>query len=210
MRFVKADAVAFDIANLKQYTDTLYQRSFPLEDKPNGKELHRCKIDNMNNPREYYRCLAYWGSLFNDSLLIELGTKFGISALALSWNARNDVLSHDIVNAGQKTIMKDNITFRIKNVFVDKVYMRGFLESPFIFIDVQHDGPEEKVLLDFLIENEYKGITLWDDIYYNQPMKDFWQYAANTGADYNMHNLNNLRPGTGWGVIDFSKELEIV
>ena len=68
--------------------------------------------------KEHYRLLSYISSLYEDSILIDIGTYQGFSALALGYNQSNKVLSYDIVENESVNILKqnkicDNITFKI-------------------------------------------------------------------------------------------------
>ena len=45
---------------------------------------------------EHYKLLAYLSTLFNNELLIDLGTYRGLSALAMSYNQKNKVFTFDI------------------------------------------------------------------------------------------------------------------
>ena len=46
--------------------------------------------------KEHYRLLAYLSTLFNDQILFDVGTLKGYSALALSYNRANKIVSYDI------------------------------------------------------------------------------------------------------------------
>ena len=56
-----------------------------------------------------------------------------------------------------------------------------FLSSELIFVDIDpHDGIQEATVLDFLVENDYKGIMVCDDIgghgnNFHPPMHDWWE-----------------------------------
>jgi predicted O-methyltransferase YrrM len=66
----------------------------------------------------------------------------------------------------------DNITYLIKDGYdmLDDCH-----EYAMIFIDVDpHDGIQETKMIGKLIEKQYKGIVLLDDIRLNQDMYDMW------------------------------------
>lgn len=128
-------------------------------------------IDNVTQYTEYYaqpagenhyRLLAYISStLPSGSLVYDIGTKWGTSAYALSFNKNVKVVSYDISNPsiGLKVIPA-NIEFKVGDCRTDE----NILKADVILIDVDpHDGVWEKNFYDWLVENNYKGLTLWDD-----------------------------------------------
>jgi hypothetical protein len=72
------------------------------------------------------------------------------------------------------------------------------LKSPFIFIDVSHDGKLEREIYQYLCDNNYKGFTVWDDINLNPEMRSFW-------ADVKHEKRDITRYGhySGTGIIFF-------
>ena len=104
--------------------------------------------------------------------IADLGTYQGLSALALSINDRNTVFSYDIDLNYNIVRDKKNIQFIQKDIFDD---LDRILKCPIILIDIDpHDGIQEKMFFDKLIELGFKGMTIWDDI---NTMTLFWQYV---------------------------------
>lgn len=110
--------------------------------------------------REHYQLLANLSEDFSDKLFFDVGTNYGASAIALGNNKNNKVVSYDIKDLLTCKIEEENIEFCIGDVFKDE----RLLVSDMIFLDTFHDGSFEKVFLDFLVKNKYKGIVLMDDI----------------------------------------------
>ena len=145
--------------------------------------------------------LSHLSTYFNDSIIVDLGTRHGDSAVALSYNKSNRIYTYDIdhrTEAVEKFDNLDNVKYIIGNCLENnwngmtldddiprKVYfstygtktdMTGnvkkaisdkeiFLGSKLIFLDIDpHDGWQEKIVTDFLIENNWKGIMVCDDI----------------------------------------------
>lgn len=146
--------------------------------------------------REHYRLLSYISYLYNGSRLYDMGTYKGCSAVALSHNPANLVISYDIANLVE-TKRPDNVEFRLGNYFND---IGGILQSPFIFYDVDpHDGKLEYATVDFLKDIEYNGLVLFDDIKVNNEMKKFWN-----SIDLPKHELTHIGHWSGTGIVDFS------
>src|SRR5205085_1807573 len=94
--------------------------------------------------KEHYRLLAYLSTIYDDITIVDIGTKHGSSALALSYNIKNKIISFDICDAvtNVKIKTRSNITFQIDNIFesLDK-YKDLLLSSSIIFIDTDpHQG----------------------------------------------------------------------
>jgi tRNA1(Val) A37 N6-methylase TrmN6 len=60
-----------------------------------------------------YRLYAYLSTLFNQTTILDIGTRTGGSALALSYNPKNNVRSYDIVEQGASSIRKENVSWII-------------------------------------------------------------------------------------------------
>jgi hypothetical protein len=144
---------------------------------------------------EHYRLLAYLSSCFDGATLIDLGTDKGCSALALSSNVRNRVISYDIVDRKRQPIDLPNIEFRIGDALADVDLL---LRSPLILLDTAHDGPFERAVYRLLDTNSYRGLLLVDDIYLNDPMKEFW-----AGIERPKHDLSNCGHWSGTGLVVF-------
>lgn len=147
----------------------------------------------------YHAILAHLSTYFNDSIIVDLGTHRGGSAAALSYNKSNEVYTFDITPQDEAVeLFKEdeykNITYIIGNCIENNWYGQPlgpfstnlseplksekeiFLSSELIFLDIDpHDGIQEAQVLDFLIENNYKGIMVCDDIgHQHPPMHDWW------------------------------------
>ena len=114
----------------------------------------------------HYRLLAYISSkLAAGSLVYDVGTLHGTSAYALSFNPNVSVVSYDIANHGiDVRNVPSNLQFKIGDVKNDL----HILSADIIFVDTMHDGLWELNFYKWLIENDYHGITLWDDTNYHE------------------------------------------
>ena len=130
--------------------------------------------------REHYRMLAYLSTLYNDEILLDVGTHMGGSALALSYNKSNKVVSVDVVVLLEKIIDLPNIEFKVLDLLEHPDGPEIIHSSRFILYDTIHDGIVEQKFHDYLVESNWKGICIWDDIKWRfngeirQGMVDFW------------------------------------
>lgn len=162
--------------------------------------------------KEPYRLLYYLTNLFNDSKIIDLGTSNGASALALSANKTNQIYSFDIIdrcetsflqneNSFEKAPSFQNVDFIVTQDFTK--YIDLFLNSPFIYLDIAHDGIWENILLDLLTKNNYKGIMVLDDIHAFPEMEILWNKLT-----FNKVDITSYGHWSGTGLIDFSNKIE--
>lgn len=160
-----------------------------------------CVTNNINLVRninglpsqEHYRLLCYLSTLVNNTTIYELGTYQGASALCLAYNKSNYVISYDVVHCIEVE-RQPNIEFRLGDYKKDS----NIINSPLIFIDVTHDGVLEQEIYDYLSDNNYKGITVWDDILLNREMINFWGNVKREKID-----LTHVGHFSGTGVIVF-------
>lgn len=160
---------------------------------------------------ESYRLLSYISSLFNQSIIIDLGTSNGASALALSNNLTNYVVSfdiqdrtHTIFNQGDNNLplYKGNIDYIVTNNFTK--YLNLLIQSPLIYLDIAHDGIWEKRLIDLLKENNYKGILIMDDIHDFPELLKIWNEISIPKFD-----ITKYGHYSGFGLVDFSEKIEL-
>jgi len=130
--------------------------------------------------QEHYTLLSSLSERYTNQVLYDLGTYKGLSALALSSNPTNKIVSYDI-GYFVEIQRPENVEFRIGNFFTDK----EILTSPLIMFDVDpHDGKIEKRFLDWLGLNAYRGSVVFDDIHLNDEMKAFWASITQEKVDY--------------------------
>jgi hypothetical protein len=132
----------------------------------------------LESGKEHYRLISYISTLYNNRTLIDIGTYQGFSALALGYNGQNAVKSYDIkkekeVDLISKDIsLTNNISFYIENVLDD---LNTLLSSPFIVLDTAHDGIFEEKVIRCLIDNNWNGILLMDDINEYAALSYIWK-----------------------------------
>lgn len=153
----------------------------------------------LNEPgKDHYILLAYYSLKYNNSSLLDIGTYTGCSALALSYNPTNKIISFDVKeNLRRLKSSPENIEFIIDNCIKEQ-YKKLILSSPFIMLDTDHDGIFEHEFYNYLCEINWKGILLLDDIHLNNPMKEFW-----LSISQEKHDISNVGHYTGTGLVIF-------
>jgi hypothetical protein len=144
--------------------------------------------------REHYRLLMYISTLFNDNVLFDVGTNECRSAIALSYNNNNKIKSFDIIQINPENPVIENVEFILGDSTKDK----NIHTTPFIFLDVDHDGTYENIFYSFLKESKWKGLLMLDDIHLNDAMKNFWNKIEEEKYD-----LTSIGHWSGTGVVLF-------
>jgi len=141
-------------------------------------------------------------------VVVDLGTLYGLSALALSRNPYVEVWSYDIVNhipADAPIRLIPNISFRIKNgleAIPDFVH-----RTDLIVLDIDpHDGIQEKQCVELLLEYGYRGMLICDDIHLNASMQKWWD-----AVDLPKEDVTSRGHHSGTGIIHFNgiSELQV-
>jgi len=148
--------------------------------------------------KEHYKLLAYMSTLFNDTVLLDVGTNRGLSGLALSYNDKNKVISFDLEDVKQLTGWPSNVSYLLGWVTMPE-YKPTVMESSFIFLDTMHDGIFEHQFYHYLRSIGWKGILMLDDIKLNQRMKEFWECIEEEKYDISKHGH-----WSGTGAVFFS------
>ena len=161
-----------------------------------GNDQHRFCFLNTDF-KEHYRLIAYLGTLFNDTVIFDIGTNKGCSSLALSYNNTNRIISYDVVSCTE-LMYADELT-KIEYLIGDARKDARLLNASLIMLDTFHDGVFEKALYGYLKKNNYKGLLFLDDIRLNQPMEAFWHSITEPKED-----LTDLGHWSGSGIVDFS------
>lgn len=156
------------------------------------------KYFNDFSSKEHYRLLTYLSKVFNDCNILDVGTFYGASALALSFNESNKVYSFNLHNELKLNKIPQNIEFITDNIISGK-YDSMILSSKLILLDTFHDGVFEQLFLDYLINLKYNGILILDDIYLNKYMEIFWEKISLDKID-----ITHLGHSTGTGVVFIS------
>lgn len=156
---------------------------------------------------EHYRLLSFLSTKVNDSIILDIGSNHGFSALALSKNRSNKVYSFDIedkVNQDIKSLPDSNIEFVIDNL-CDTVSREKWhdiiMRSSIIFLDIDpHEGNLEYSFYKYLKNSEYRGILVCDDIWMFKGMRDNFWYSI---PESEKSDLTPFGHFSGTGVVTF-------
>jgi len=172
-------------------------------------EVKSLDIDHLKslslNPNDWqvsgiseYRLYAYLSTLFNKTTILDIGTRTGGSALALSYNPKNNVRSYDIVEQGASSIRKENVSWLIANFMEDDNI--NWDNVSIIVIDVgPHDGKQERIMMDWLREKGWKGILIHDDIGPEWPLiQEMWNEIDDEKID-----VTDFAHLSGTGIVNF-------
>ena len=152
----------------------------------------------LNSGVEHYRLLAHISSYYDNEILLDIGTFKGGSALALSFNNNNTVISIDIENHLELSINRANIEFKILNILNNPNLLH---KSKLIMLDTAHDGLFERELYTYLIESNWNGIIIADDIHLNKPMRKWWKSIENKYK----YDITKFGHHSGTGLINLLK-----
>ncbi len=161
--------------------------------------------------QQHYRLLSHLSTLFDNSIIIDIGTHKGSSALALSYNPTNTIHTFDIEERITNSCIKkiNNIQFHSDNLFGDEggkiKWNETILKSSFIFLDVDpHNGTMEMELYNYLQENAYNGFVVCDDIWQFKEMRDkFWYQIPSE----NKYDLTEFGHSSGTGIFTFNRQI---
>lgn len=147
----------------------------------------------MDAGLEHYRLLAFISKLYNGVNLLDIGSYQGSSAIALSFNKKNKVISYDIEHQPEIAEIK------IPNIeFIKGDVLKHEITAPFILLDTYHDGTFEQEFVDHLLKIKYKGLVMFDDIHLSRKMDNFWDGLKNEKYD-----LTEIGHHSGTGIAIF-------
>jgi hypothetical protein len=157
---------------------------------------------------EHYKLLSHLSMQFNNSIIIDIGTHRGSSALALSYNPTNTVHTFDILDKVTNEFVRkrENIKFSLDNLFDDpSKWEATILSAAFIFLDVDpHNGTMEMDMYNYLKRIGYKGFVVCDDIWYFKEMRDnFWSKIPYEER----YDVTHLGHWSGTGIFTFNPEI---
>ena len=129
------------------------------------------EVQFINEPAgaNHYRLLRWFGERYKT--IADIGTYMGLSAASLSYGGSR-VVSYDTTFAHRHLKLKasSDIYFqRVDGIEFDLTIKHADL----ILVDTWHEGIMERNIYDYLKSVNWKGVLIYDDIYYNDAMKDF-------------------------------------
>lgn len=179
----------------------------------NSIDLSRYKARNLDignkyfyleSGKEHYRLLTYLSTLFSSQTFFDIGTNHGCSALALGHNPSNKVISFDIVNNRKESFDQEfNITFSYgscKDFFLN-------CRPSIIFLDADKSNDFEMDFIKFLIENNFGGLLIMDDLYEYPIVADCINYLRDLG--YKVYDVSKYGHYSGTHIVDFGGNLTL-
>jgi predicted O-methyltransferase YrrM len=140
-----------------------------------------------------YRLYSYLTTFFNDAVILDIGTDTGRSAVSLSHNETNKVISYDvedhIYKRNHPIYSKKNIEFRIKNV-LDDLNEEFIKNVKIVMIDIDHYETIETLIINRLKELNFSGLIILDDTtdhpdpLVNMCMNRLWNSIKDTKYDF--------------------------
>ena len=159
------------------------------------------KNDWLSAGQSEYRLYSWLSTQFDKSIILDVGTRTGGSALALSYNENNKVISYDLQEQGASQIQRDNIEFKIQDFREDDSL--NWDHVSIIMLDVDpHDGVQEEEMMEFLEDKGWKGILLLDDIGPQWPeVEDLWNRIT-----YPKLDVTEVGHMSGTGLVNFDEK----
>jgi predicted O-methyltransferase YrrM len=176
---------------------------------------HDFLVDNqyydLVSGQQEYRLYSYLSTFFDGITILDIGTLSGRSAVSLSHNENNQVISYDITNNihndTHKIYSKPNITFHVKNV-LDDLNEELVQRCKIVMIDIDHRGNCELDIICRLKELNFSGIIILDDTT-NHPdgeikecMKKLWDDIDDIKYDFTQYGH-----WSGTGIISMNYDL---
>ena len=158
-----------------------------------------------------YRLYSYLSTFFNNVTILDIGTLDGRSAISLSHNENNKVISYNVVDqiyyTNHKIYSKKNVSFNIKNVLDDLT--EDFVKNiKIVMIDIDHYEQTELIIINKLKELKFSGIIILDDITkhpepdINICMNRLWNNITDTKYD-----LTKYAHWSGTGIVIINDDI---
>ena len=160
---------------------------------------------NYNTPgNSDYPIYGYLSSLVDNTTILEIGTNQGGSAVMLTSNLTNKIISYDICKLFSDNINR-NIEFRIGNFMEDDI---DYSSIDIMTLDVDpHDGVKETEMWSFL-ENKWKGGLIYlDDIHNGSGMENFWNSIDSKHEKWDLTDVGHGFHGSG--LVNFNKYFNV-
>lgn len=150
---------------------------------------------------EHYRLLYWLSKNVSDYNIIEIGAFNGLSTACLSVNKKNEIFCYDLdFSTLHFESIPNNVTLmQVKNGDSEWFDKEGMKDADIIWVDSWHSGKMEKKIIEYLVEIKWKGVTIWDDIWFNYPMAKMWM-----SVNGDKHDLSEIGHIHGTGIIFFN------
>jgi len=169
-----------------------------------------CKPNFMSWDKEAgtteYKLYSYLAQQVGGIYILDIGTLFGGSALALSTSQQN-VVSYDLMSIETHqpgALEKDNIELIVGN-FMEERWHWDYRQIELIVIDVDpHDGLQEPPMVEFIVNQGFEGLILLDDIHLSPEMEQMWN-----NFEYEKHDATEIGHFSGTGILNIGVKFEL-
>lgn len=162
---------------------------------------------------EHYKLLSYISKqLPENTIVYDIGTHHGASALALSTNPTITVRTFDIINHIPNFSMSvynhPQIECKIADCYTEPHFSK-LVKANYVFFDIEpHNGTDEILFCERMKSNGFEGIVFFDDIYLNPNMRKFWETVP---SDLKKVDLTKYGHKCGTGAVIFnSNKFDII
>lgn len=168
---------------------------------------------DLPSGQQEYHLYSYLTTFFNNTVILDIGTLNGRSAVSLSHNETNQVISYnitdDICNPNHKIYTKSNIEFRIKDILEDLT--EEFVKKvKIIVIDIDHFETIETKIIKKLDELHFSGIILLDDIHRTIVSRPNYIQRLWNKLPYRKIDITRYAHWSGTGAIFMNTDIEFI
>jgi predicted O-methyltransferase YrrM len=180
----------------------------------NHEYLKHTDYYDLESGNQEYRLYSYLTEYFNNITILDIGTLDGRSAIALSHNETNKVISYDIVNNinndNHIIYTKKNVEFRIKNVLDDLT--EDFIKNvKIVMIDIDHYENIETKIINKLKELNYSGIIILDDTtHHPDPLMNECMNRLWNNIQYTKYDFKKYGHWSGTGIFLMNYEIQFL
>jgi len=166
---------------------------------------------DLPSGKQEYKLYSYLTTFFDNSIILDIGTLNGRSAVSLSHNESNQVISYNIVDdikdPNHIIYTKSNIDFRIKNVLEDLTH-ELVAKTKIVMIDIDHFEVIEREIIQRLDELGFSGIILLDDIHHPAPKEREAMQRLWNSLEYKKYDVTKYGHWSGTGLIVMNSDIK--
>lgn len=165
-----------------------------------------------------FRIYSYLSTFYDRTIIVNIGTSKGCSALALSHNESNTIITYDttdlIKNQNHKIFTKSNIKYKAdyKNDLGDKDFIS---KIRIVAIDTTRSDIDAKHIIDQLYDNDFAGIILLHDIVnslnnvkHRTAIRDLWNNLTYNKCD--LTEFSHCWPGIGMILMHIQIDIRMI
>jgi hypothetical protein len=152
---------------------------------------------------EHYQLLTYLSFQFNGINILDFGTNWGDSAIALSQNPNNKVTTYDINRIWEFPFLDNFENLEFKLMDANKEDPNIIKSATLIFLDIAHDGIQEMQFTNMLQNIGYKGYLICDDIHlpWSPPMDMWWNSIS-----VEKYDITDIGHTWGTGLVNYYQD----